>query len=273
LTPYQATIIQQDSASSRVRLVHRELVTLGSPAHYSDWEPVASSIVQADFVLGADGYDSRVRSALGIEAARVGELETFAMFEVSNDVSPFIQLAFQDGLASAAVPLPGGKTRLAFQIDSRLDVEANAARLRELLARAPWLSLELGELEWSSVIHFERRLCRSFGAGRTWLAGDSAHVTSPLGAQSMNLGLYEAFDFVQKVVACSAGQGRLDLLQQYGAERQREWHKLLGFHVKYELLPGAPAWLGAHARRIGSVLPASGAELKLLLRQLGLLIT
>lgn len=272
-TPYQATVIQQDGTSSRVRLVHRELATLGSPAHYSDWEPIDSSVVQADFVVGADGYDSRVRSALGIESAKVGELETFAMFEVPNDIGPSIQLAFQEGLASAAVPLPNGKTRLAFQIDSNLDADANPARLRELLQRAPWLPQELNEIEWSSVIHFERRLCRSFGAGRTWLAGDSAHITSPLGAQSMNLGLYEAFDVVHKVAACNAGKARLDLLQQYGAERQREWHKLLGFHVKYELLPNAPAWLGPHARRIGPVLPASGPELKQLLRQLGLLIT
>jgi 2-polyprenyl-6-methoxyphenol hydroxylase-like FAD-dependent oxidoreductase len=259
-----------------VRVVRRELVTLGSPAAYSDWEPVDSSIVHADFVIGADGYDSRVRAALGIELAKLGETETFAMFEIPShgDASPDIEIGFSSGLASAVVPLAGDRARLGFQIDSALDAEPDAARLHELLtARTPWFQDGMKQVDWSSVIHFERRLVRRFGVGRVWLAGDAAHVTSPFGAQSMNLGLSEASDVVQRMAACLNGKAGLEALTAYGSEHLREWHKLLGYNVQFDLLSNAPPWLAAHARRIASALPASGSDLKSLFHQIGLAVT
>jgi 2-polyprenyl-6-methoxyphenol hydroxylase-like FAD-dependent oxidoreductase len=271
-TPHQATVIQQDAAGARVRLVQRELTTEGRPEQEPAWEAVSSSTIDANFVVGADGYDSRVRAAMGIEAVKVGELETFAMFEVANEPGAELQLTFQNGLASSVVPLAGGRARLGFQIDRELDEAPDSGRLRKLTGeRTRWLPTS-ERVEWSTVIHFERRLCRRFGSGRVWLAGDAAHVTSPLGAQSMNLGIYEAFDLARRVANCERGHSQLDALEQYGAERQREWHKLLGFHVKYELLPRAPAWLTSYARKLAPVLPASGGELRVLLERLGLRI-
>lgn len=105
-----------------------------------------------------------------------------------------------------------------------------------------------------------------------WLAGDAAHVTSPLGGQSMNLGLIEAYGFVEQMALCARGKARPEALEAHALARQREWHKLLGFHVKLELSGAAPQWLGSLARRIPPVLPASGDDLRSLLEQLGLSI-
>ena len=275
-SPYQATTIQQDEAEVRVRTVQRELVTFGSPANYSEWEPVESSTIRAEFVIGADGYDSRVRSALGIEMTELGSTETFAMFEfpVSTGTVSDMELAFTDGLGSALLALPGERARFGFQLGSKFDAAPDLARLNELLrTHAPWFKAAAERVDWASVIHFERRLARRFGAGRVWLAGDAAHVTSPFGAQSMNLGLAEVHDLVQRITLCAAGKAAIESLVHYGAAHQREWHKLLGFHVKFDLLPNAPPWLGAHARRLAPVLPVSGGELKNVLRQVGLAIS
>jgi len=275
-SPCEATSIQQESGKVRLRVVRRELVTLGSPADYSDWQAVDSSIVTADYVIGADGYDSRVRTALGIDVAKVGETETFAMFETPADAStsPDIELGFSGELGAVVVPLTNSRARLGFQLSSGLDAEPNDQLMHELMGqRAPWFHDGQHRVDWSSVIHFERRLVRRFGNGRVWLAGDSAHVTSPFGAQSMNLGLSEAHDFVQRIAACLRGDSRLESLKEYGAVSEREWHKLLGVNVTFRLLPHAPSWLAAHARRIAPVLPASGADLRDLLQQLGLAVT
>jgi 2-polyprenyl-6-methoxyphenol hydroxylase-like FAD-dependent oxidoreductase len=276
VSPWEATTIAQDAGGVHVRLVRKELVTLGSPGDYSDWVPVESRMVHAKFVLGADGYESRVRTALGIEVAKLGETQSFAMFEVPSheDASPDIELGFTDGLGAVVMPLAGVRARLGFQLNSGLDQEPDAARLHELLStRAPWFADGMKRVDWSSVIHFERRLVRRFGSGRVWLAGDAAHVTTPFGAQSMNLGLSEAADIVRRVAACIQKGDPLEVLSEYGAERQREWHKLLGFHVKFDLLGHAPPWLGALASQISSTLPASGSDLKELLRQLGLKVS
>jgi 2-polyprenyl-6-methoxyphenol hydroxylase-like FAD-dependent oxidoreductase len=253
--------------------VRRELATLGSPAHYSEWEPVESWLVNAQFVLGADGYESRVRTALGLELTDVGNTETFAMFEgpLPEDVPNSIEIGFSEGLVCSMVPLPDARARFAFQLDSGLDAEPDLELLRSLVRdRAPFLGEALSRVDWSTVIHFERRLARRFGSGRVWLAGDAAHVTSPIGAQSMNLGFVEANGFVERIAACRDGKASPDSLEHYGLAQQREWHKLLGFNVKFELEPNAPVWLGELARKIPSVLPASGTDLKRLLRGIGL---
>jgi 2-polyprenyl-6-methoxyphenol hydroxylase-like FAD-dependent oxidoreductase len=271
--PCEASTILQESSKVSVRVVRRELVTYGSPAEYSDWAAVESSLVHADFVIGADGYESRVRTALGIDCATLGETESFAMFEVPahEDSSRDIELGFSGGLVSAVIPLPEGRTRLGFQLDSGLDLEPDAGRLHDLVsARTPWLRNGQQQIDWGTVIHFERRLVRRFGVGRVWLAGDAAHVTSPFGAQSMNLGLLEADQFVSDVARCVHGRAPLETVHEHGAERLREWHKLLGYNVRFDLLANAPSWLPSYARRVAPVLPASGPDLRKVLEQVGL---
>ena len=89
----------------------------------------------------------------------------------------------------------------------------------------------------------------------------------------MNLGISEAADLVRRVALCVEGKAPTESLVHYGAAHQREWHKLLGFHVQFDLLPNAPPWLASHARRLAPALPVSGGELKSVLRQVGLAVS
>jgi 2-polyprenyl-6-methoxyphenol hydroxylase-like FAD-dependent oxidoreductase len=271
--PYQAVTFDQSPGYVETRVVRRELVTLGSPAHYSEWEPVESSLVRADFVVGADGYDSRVRAALGIEPVTMGNTETFAMFEANSEGSEgcSAHLCLDDGLNGVMFPLPGARLRWGFQVREQLNEQADIDRLRALLSeRASWHTAVPGAVSWGTVIHFERQLARRFGKNRVWLAGDAAHVTSPLGSQSMNAGLVEAADLAERMAQVArSGSGR-DVLDNYGAEHSREWHKLLGVNVGFDLLPHAPPWLAAHARSLVPALPASGVELEAILERIGL---
>ena len=182
-------------------------------------------------------------------------------------------LAFASGLGSIVLPLANRRTRWGFQLASDLSLTPDIGHLRAFLReRAPWQH-EIPELvEWGTVTHFERRLARRFGRGRVWLAGDAAHITSPFGGQSMNGGLTEAHDLVAQMADCISGAKPVEALEQQAAIREREWHKLLGFNVQIDLLPNAPSWLTEHARRIVPALPASGQDLRSLLKQLGLAI-
>jgi 2-polyprenyl-6-methoxyphenol hydroxylase-like FAD-dependent oxidoreductase len=270
--PYQATTIEQDAEGATVRVMRRELARRGSPANYSEWEPVESCTVRADFVIGADGYDSRVRAALGIDTVTVGGTESFSIFEFSTDSSAGdIELCFEDELASAMIPLPNGRARWSFQLAGELDRLPDAERLQSLLSeRAPWYENGRPEVEWGTVMHFERRLARSLGEKRVWLAGDAAHVTQPFGGQSMNGGLFEVRDLTARMAACLEGRRGLETLEQYGRERHREWHKLLGVNVSFDLLPNAAPWVAPHARRIVPAMPTSGEDLDRRLAQIGL---
>ena len=67
------------------------------------------------------------------------------------------------------------------------------------------------------VVH--QRVAQKFRAGRAILAGDSAHVNSPIGAMGMNSGIHDAFNLAEKLVSILRGEANADILGRY--ERQR----------------------------------------------------
>ncbi|MBD2871932.1 FAD-dependent monooxygenase [Paenibacillus sp. IB182493] len=52
------------------------------------------------------------------------------------------------------------------------------------------------------------------------LAGDAAHIHSPIGAQGMNTGIQDAFNLAWKLALVSAGRAPETLLDSYEAERE-----------------------------------------------------
>jgi 3-(3-hydroxy-phenyl)propionate hydroxylase len=67
------------------------------------------------------------------------------------------------------------------------------------------------------VVH--QRVARKFRLGRAILAGDAAHVNSPIGAMGMNSGIHDAFNLAEKLVHILRGEAGDDVLDRY--ERQR----------------------------------------------------
>jgi 3-(3-hydroxy-phenyl)propionate hydroxylase len=67
------------------------------------------------------------------------------------------------------------------------------------------------------VVH--QRVAQKFRLGRAILAGDSAHVNSPIGAMGMNSGVHDAFNLAGKLVRILRGEADEDELDRY--ERQR----------------------------------------------------
>jgi 3-(3-hydroxy-phenyl)propionate hydroxylase len=67
------------------------------------------------------------------------------------------------------------------------------------------------------VVH--QRVAQKFRGGRAILAGDSAHVNSPIGAMGMNSGVHDAFNLAEKLTKILHGEAGDDLLDRY--ERQR----------------------------------------------------
>lgn len=64
-----------------------------------------------------------------------------------------------------------------------------------------------------------QRVAKSFRKGRAILAGDSAHVNSPIGGMGMNSGVHDAMNLGDKLIRIFHGEGSDGLLDLY--ERQR----------------------------------------------------
>jgi 3-(3-hydroxy-phenyl)propionate hydroxylase len=67
------------------------------------------------------------------------------------------------------------------------------------------------------VVH--QRVAKKFRVGRAILAGDAAHVNSPIGAMGMNSGIHDAFNLAEKLSAILRKEAGDDVLDRY--ERQR----------------------------------------------------
>ncbi|MCK6445414.1 MAG: FAD-dependent monooxygenase [Planctomycetes bacterium] len=262
------------------------------------WCIASSADLRPAFVVGADGHASLVRRRLDVEFPSVGRAQHFAVFEFETDFAfeHELRVMLRPTDANVVWPLPNGRCRFSFEIPeyddptdarekSRNVLELGAGRyplleesnLRELLAaRAPWFDGKIGAIDWRLVVRFERRLAKSFGSGRVWLAGDAAHMTSPVGIQSMNVGLREAHDLATAIAdrlkssPDASGGSANDALAEWGAARALEWRGLLGLEGRAHVTDETPKWLRPYAEELLLALPASGDELAELASQIGL---
>jgi 2-polyprenyl-6-methoxyphenol hydroxylase-like FAD-dependent oxidoreductase len=56
-----------------------------------------------------------------------------------------------------------------------------------------------GSPVWTSCFHISHQIGAALAAGNVYLAGDAAHVHSPIGVRGMNLGLEDAWVFAELV--------------------------------------------------------------------------
>jgi 3-(3-hydroxy-phenyl)propionate hydroxylase len=75
------------------------------------------------------------------------------------------------------------------------------------------------EIVGCNLYTVHQRVARKFREGRAILAGDSAHVNSPIGAMGLNSGVHDALNLAGKLVRIWRGEDAGPLLDQY--ERQR----------------------------------------------------
>ncbi len=92
--------------------------------------------------------------------------------------------------------------------------EALQARLQRFLPTG-----QPFEIVGSNLYTVHQRVAQKFRVGRAILAGDSAHVNSPIGAMGMNSGVHDAFNLADKLVGILRGTLEEDALDRY--ERQR----------------------------------------------------
>lgn len=259
-------VLHQDAASVSGRLIQDDPAgrLLGPRGDVSAFE--------ADFVIGADGYDSTVREALGIQLVDHGALQSFAFFDATTHRSGNEAfLAISDDYCNSVYPLQGGQARFSFQLGRSLDKALDPGALHELLlARMPWYGEEIASCDWSGVAEFRRALVEHFGKGRVWLAGEAAHLTGPLGVQSLNVGLDEASELALRIGDALKNPGRPAFGELYGARRTRQWRALLGLEERVVLSSRTPDWARRHVGSLLTCLPASEADLDELLEQLRL---
>lgn len=181
--------------------------------------------VRPRYVVGCDGAHSAVRRLLGINFVG-NQYETHIMLSDVHLTDPPAELMFAKANSEGVVlvlPFGDGWYRtIAWDRRSEhtpLTEPVALVEVRDAFARIAGEDFGMSEMRWSSRFLSERRQARHYRAGRVFLAGDAAHVHSPIGGQGMNTGIGDAMNLGWKLAGAVRGSGPEWLLDSYESER------------------------------------------------------
>ena len=186
--------------------------------------------IRARFVIGADGANSFVREARGIDRRDLGFRERWLI----ADVEPFDMSAVSLPAACQwcdprrpTTHIQSGTTHRRWEFMLLPDEQAgdfeDPARVWELLA--PWFGPQDGTMTRHTVYEFRSMLAERMRDGRVLIIGDAAHLTPPFLGQGLCSGLRDAANVAWKLDLVLRGLADDALLDTVDPERQpqNEW--------------------------------------------------
>jgi len=217
--------------------------------------------VRAQYLVAADGAHSPVREALGVPMAGLGpvsrgQLGHFVNVYFRADLSELVRgrefiLCFVERPGAEGLLLAvNNADRWLFNIeyDPARGETADAftpARCVERIRAA--IGLPDPDVEILSVLPWEGAalIADRFLVGRTFLAGDAAHVMPPAGGFGLNTGVQDAQNLAWKLAAVLNGAADPSLLETYEAERRPVARVVVDRAVRELAAPtpdAAPTW-------------------------------
>ena len=176
----------------KTELIELEPKSNGARAKIKKGAKISTS--EADVVIGADGAHSAVRHALGIGFRGSSMDHDFSLADAivsgptkEHEVNVFRVSSGIFGM----IPIADGRFRLV-------------ADQPDILSAAPSI-FKIEETVWESRFHISYRQVETYQKGNVFLAGDAAHIHSPVGGRGMNLGIEDA-----ATLAWLIDQGRAD---------------------------------------------------------------
>ena len=182
--------------------------------------------VRARWLVGADGSQSAVRSALGASFdEREGQGMTMSMVDATlsgyNGDRSWVNYYVADKGFLLLTGLPGGGFRLylAGALEAYLQQGTpQQAFQRALDFFATGATIEA--IEWSSSWLIRKVVGDVYSEGRTILCGDATHVHSPAGGQGMNACMQDAFNLGWKLALVTRKRASGGVLDTYREERR-----------------------------------------------------
>ena len=179
--------------------------------------------LQAEWLIGCDGSKSTVRNLLNIDSARKTYPTRFVMGDFGENTRWGRQahLFFTKHGALESFPLPSDKRRWVASITKTVGRQTLEQFLVDQTARISGVQLK-GSLD-SPLFEFqpERMDVTRLYCGRVILAGDAAHVMSPIGGQGMNTGLADADLLAEALPNLLADDRSPTWLNHYDKTRRR----------------------------------------------------
>jgi 2-polyprenyl-6-methoxyphenol hydroxylase-like FAD-dependent oxidoreductase len=208
---------------------------------------------EGSWLVGCDGGRSAVRKLAGFEFA--GTEPEFTGYTASVKIADPEKLRPGFNLTEAGMYINGpGPDRIglvefdeaSFDRTTTITLESLQAALR----RVSGTDVTLTSMSVASSYTDRARQATTYCKGRVLLAGDAAHIHSPLGGQGLNTGIGDAMNLGWKLAATVKGWAPEGLLDTYTAER----HPIGAWALEWTRAQVAIMRPDPHARAIASVI-------------------
>lgn len=193
--------------------------------------PDGTESLRGDYVIGADGGRSTIRKALDIEFEGFTWPECFLVLTTLENFQELLAgccyrnyLADPDewtNLFKVAGDDDKGRWRAVFPTrveesdEEALGDESTYTRLQRVFPlERPYRVVH------RNLYKVHQRVAGTFGKGRVFLAGDSAHVNNSVGGLGLNGGIHDAIELAETLHQVIAGQASEDLLARYTRRRR-----------------------------------------------------
>lgn len=179
--------------------------------------------IMSDWVVGCDGSNSTVRQQCQIDFPGDDLTEQFivADAEIESFMSKDeVHVFFDKETIFAAFPLGSNKYRITANL--HLDHQRKLFTEREVIEMAQERAhgaYYVKSVSWISPFWIHSKTTKQMQSGSIFLAGDAAHVHSPVGGQGMNTGIQDAYNLAWKIALVVKMKAKESILESYHAER------------------------------------------------------
>ncbi|MFB2579813.1 FAD-dependent oxidoreductase [Herbiconiux sp. P15] len=183
--------------------------------------------IRADWVIGADGGRSAVRTSLGLGFPGMTWDDRFVATNIRFDFEAHgfnrANMVMDAGLGCIVALLDReGLWRVTFAESEELPEETIPERIDDFLQA--FLPGDAGRKEYELVqyspYHMHQRSAETYRVGRVLLAGDAAHLTNPTGAMGLTTGVFDVELLVDRLGAVIAGEADAGALDDYATRRR-----------------------------------------------------
>ncbi len=211
--------------------------------------------IEAKFLVGCDGAKSLVRHTLGLTF----EGSTFERMFYVADVQIDWKFSHDAGHVFllknsllAFFPMMGEKQyRIVGTFPEEFAKDEGEVLYEEIEKRIKHdaqLELNITDVNWFSTYKVHTRRVNKFSEGRCFLAGDSAHIHTPAGAQGMNTGIQDGYNLAWKIWLVLQGKADAKALETYNEERLENAKNLLETTDRMFEFVASPEWLISYLR-------------------------
>jgi 2-polyprenyl-6-methoxyphenol hydroxylase-like FAD-dependent oxidoreductase len=178
--------------------------------------------LHGNWLVGCDGSRSVVRKAGGFEFA--GTEPRFTGYTAQLELTDPEKLLPGRHLTPTGMYLQSQPGYVVLQEFDGGEFHASGQpitqeHVQQVLRRVSGTDVTIRALHTATTWTDRARQATTYRHGRVLLAGDAAHIHSPLGGQGLNLGLGDALNLGWKLAATIRGQAPAGLLDTYTTER------------------------------------------------------